>query len=119
MTKVKAKPKARESKKSEIFIVRSGSHSRKEKGIVVKYECGDEIELSAAELEKFPLKFMSLAEYDSFLLAEEVRRRADKALDSAQFPPKVLKRGKRSAEALKRQRKLVKARRRSERRTLV
>lgn len=113
------KSKAKKAKPSEKYIVRSGSHSRMEKGKRVKYECGDEIELSAAELGKFPLKFMSMSEYDSFLAAEETRRRADRALDIAQFPPRVLKKRNRTSEALKRERKLVKARRRSERRTLV
>jgi len=113
------KSKAKKSKTSEKFIVRSGSHSRVENGKRVKYECGDEIKLSAAEREKFPLKFMSLAEYDAFLAAEEQRRRADRALDIAQFPPAVLKKRNRTSDSLKRQRKLVKARRRSERRTLV
>lgn len=119
MTKSRAKPKAREAESSEVFIVKSGSHSRTENGVRVKFECGDEIELSAAELEQFPLKFISLSEYEGLIAEDERQRRANRALAHAQFPPRVLKRGTRTAEAHKRQRRLLKMQHGRQRRTYV
>jgi len=120
MTKSKAKTAAKETKKAEKYILRSGSHSRKEAdGLRHKYECGDTLSVSAEELRKFPLRFMTLSEYDEFLAADARRRQADRQMNLAQFPPRVLKRGMRSAEALTRQRKLNNSRRRSGRRILL
>lgn len=118
-TKLKAKKEAEKVKTGEEYILRSGSHTQVKNGIRTKFECGDLIVPTASELERFPLKFMSLSEYDEFLLSEERRRKADRALRLAQFPPTVLKIKNRESAALKRQKKLNKSRRRSESRILL
>lgn len=111
MTKSKQELKSKTAEKAkprETYILRSGSHSMKVNGIATKYECGDEVKLTDAELEKFPLKFLSLEEYEGLIAEDERRKRADRVLSRAQFPPRVLKKGQRSSEALKRQRRLLK-----------
>lgn len=118
MTKLKA-TKATPKAKLETFVLQSGSHSRVENGIRRKYEAGDTIELSASEVAKFPMKFLTLEEVENLFAEDERRKRADRMMANAMFPPRVKKVGERDAAALKRQRKFLKMRHRNSRVTYM
>lgn len=113
------KSKAEKAEPREKYIVRSGSFSRSENGKRVKYECGDEVELTVAEAARFPMKFLTLEEYEAIVAQHEAQRRADRALGKAMLPPRVIAKGKRSSEALKRQRKLLKIQHGNQARTIM
>lgn len=118
MAKSKSELKAKKSK-PEQFIIKSGSHTRIENGERIKFECGDLISPTAEELKNFPLKFLSIVDFESLLEADEARKRRDRSLSKITFPPRVKKRGARDSEALKRQRRLLKMQHRGERRTFI
>lgn len=104
---------------SEQFIVASGSHSRKEAGVTCKYEAGDMIVLSAAELEEFPSRFMSLADYGAMVAADKRRRAEERARRRKMLPPDKARKANRDPEAIRRQKNLLKLTRKSERRILM
>lgn len=114
-----SKSKAKESKPIGKFVVRSGSHTRHKDGRSIKFECGDLITPTPAELAAFPIKFISLAEYESLIEEDARRTRETRALARAQFAPAVRRKHERDSESLKRQKKLLKIQSGRERRTLM
>jgi len=104
---------------AEKYIVAGGSHSRIENGERKKYECGDLIELSEMEFDRFPGRFMTLSDYESMVVADNRRRADEKRRQKSLLPPRRQKQADRDAEALKRQKNLLKLTRKSDRRTLM
>lgn len=92
--------------KRTVYILMSGSHSRDEGGLRVKYECGDEILLTAEEVERYPGRFLTLSQFKAKLeLHAEARATRRRVQDKA--TPRQQKLQDRSPEAIERNQQLL------------